>query len=158
MDIGGLFCDILKIVPGIVLGICATVYCTLKYTLYSRVEKNRASIRLKVANKWTTEYKTFTNLIDNVDVKYIRALVKKIPNEDKALMIWRISFVVLSFVAILTGIVLNRVNELNKYHGYLLVVETVLYCVILTLVLLKSYYELRFYQLLDELDKLVGEN
>ena len=152
MNINGLLCDILTYVPIAVLSIYISAYLALKYSFYSRIERNRDSIRMSVAKQWVKEHKNLITLIDNVDVKYIRVLVKRTRDEDRGFRILQAFFVLCSFAVFMTGIIVNRTTAHTAFHEYLLISETVLYCAVLTLVIFKSYYEFRFYQLLEELE------
>ena len=155
MNINGLMCDILTYIPIAVISIYTSAYLALKYSFYSRIEKNRDSIRMSVAKKWVREHKNFITLIDNVDVKYIRVLVKRTNDEDRSFKILQIFLGLYSFCAFMTGIIINRLPENTQFKEYILIFEIITYCALLTIVLFKSYYELRFYKLLDELENSV---
>jgi len=152
MDTTKLLCDILIYVPIAFLSLYVTVYLTLKYSFYNPTEERRDVIRRNIAAKWVQDHKDFLAIIDNVPVKYIRVLVKPTKNEDRGFRTMQVVFCVLSIALFLFGILANRMEERQTLE-YILLAGISTYCAALTAILFKTYYELKFFQLLDTLYK-----
>ena len=152
----GFLCDFALYVPATIAAMYSGTYLAMYFGFYQKVEHLRHRIRIAVANKWTKHHGTLLSIIDDVPVKYIRVLVKPAKREDIGLRALQVLFGIASTILFFVGIVVKNTNGTRYAALSVFFLLALLYTVVLTALLLKSWSELRFYLMLRDLAKDTG--
>jgi hypothetical protein len=153
MDFTGLLCNFAMFVPPAFAATYVTAYLALFYSFYKPIESKRDDIRKQVSNAWANKYKTFAAIVDNIEIKYFRVLKKPTPKEDRPFRIFQGIFGLVSFILFFFGIIVNSIKEPNIWLVLGLFIGMVIYIILFTVLICRSWLELRFYHFLDTLDK-----
>ena len=138
-------------IPGIIVALYSTFYLTMHFSFFRPLEKRRNEIRLKVAAQWEQKHGGFIGIIDNIDFKYFRVLLRQRINENKQFRLWQGLYVVYSIGIVLMAVFFKSCRTI-PYSNHIMFTSIVLFAIASTVIIITSYYEWKFYKLLDELD------
>ena len=147
MDVNSLLLSLLFNLSSTFLTLYIAIYITLYFSFYRNLEKRRDEIRIKAIDSWDKKYKSFRNLIDNVQVKYIRILVKKKKYESRYFRIIQFIYYFTSIVLIIFSSILETFKNTAFFYS-----STCFSILSFLITIYMSYYEWLFYKLLDQLD------
>ncbi len=144
--------NFLLYIPGTIVALYVTLYTALHFSFFRPLEKRRNEIRKKVAAHWENKHKGLIAIIDNIQLKYFRVLLPQRINENKRFRLWQGLYVMYSIAIILLAVIFKSYNPIPDYCIYTMFGSVVIFTIASTLIFIASYYEWRFYNLIEELE------
>lgn len=123
MDITIFLINFILYIPPIIVTLYVGSYITLHFTFFRVLEKKREAIRLKVAGDWDKKYGGFIGIIDNVDVKHIRVLLRPRIDETKGFRQWQAAYIGYLILIVIVALIFRSYNNppiiLRLHNAYL---------------------------------------